>query len=251
MGEVRRLAVYKDVIFPGIEQFYGYDDPEQAWYQYMSNVESSLEALGVQRDPDGSYRSRIGTMLRSGVSDDLFIQMTPTFIKAQNNQQYAEQLDRWFRRELGRGLDFDTWFDVLSGVAQGEVTDVVNKAVLAYTSQQQLGQAVSDADIERIAGQKTFTEETATQAFNDFATYMRAMDGVIGKYGVTRDELLSLATGISTQSGRSLEETQALAQQAAREAGVADDEKLKFYLGFSPLGNPERPGMKPLAPEGA
>lgn len=252
MSEVRNLPVYQNEIFPGITNFFGYDDPEQQWYAYQSNVEDALESLGVKRDPDGSYRKTIGQMLNNKVSDSLFMQMTPTFIKAQNNIQYAATLDKWFQKELGRSIDFNSWYDVLSGTADADALDVANKATLQHTSTQALGgDALTDAEVERVAGSTTLSEEQARMAMSEFGQTLQSMEGVMGKYGVTRDELISLATGIESPTGRSLQETRRLAQQAAMEAGMQDDEKLKYYLGFSPLGRPERPGLQDLAPEGA
>jgi hypothetical protein len=36
-----------------------------------------------------------------------------------------------------------------------------------------------------------------------------------------------------------------------RENDLFDDEKISFYVGFTPAGTPVRPGLQPLAPEGA
>ncbi len=251
LGELRNTSFYRDVLYPGIEQFFGLDDPEQAWYAYYANVVSGLEALGVDPGPDGSYRGIVGQMLRQRVDDVLFADMTNTFIRAQSSPEYAEILDEWFQSELGRSLDFDTFFDVLSGQTTADVREVVEKATLAYQSQVQ-GVDITDEDIRRIASARQgIDDRVAADIFTSYARALQAVSGVLGRYGITADEILSAAAGIESPTGRSLEEIQRLTRQAAREAGQIDDEKLDVFLSFTPLGTPQRPGLGTLAPEGA
>ena len=249
MAKIRATDFYKNELFPGIESFYHMsDDPEREWYQYMANVRPILESLGVDPGSDG-YRSVVGDMLNSGVSDETFVNMSGIFMRAATSQEYASALDEWFQIELGTSLDFDTYYDVLAGNAEAEVRDVVNKAVLEYQSQQQ-GAGLTNEQIARIAERRpAITDSDAAAFLNQFMESMTAVRDVSSRYGLSSDELLSAAAGIETPTGRSIEEVQRLARQAAGEAGRLDDEKVKFFLDFTAMGTPRRPGLSGLAPE--
>jgi hypothetical protein len=56
---------------------------------------------------------------------------------------------------------------------------------------------------------------------------------------------------ITSAGGRSPVEIRNLVAKLARENDLMDEEKLNFYVGFTPSGSPFRPGLTALAPEGA
>ena len=248
MAAIRQTDFYQNTLFPGITAFYNTDDPEAQWYQYFANVRPVLEALGVDPGSDG-YRQVVGDMLKSGVSDQTFVNMQGVFMRAATSESYANALDEWMQIETGRGLDFDTWYDVLAGTPEAEVRDVVNKATIAYQNEQ-TGAGLTDEQIARIGENRAgVTDSEAAGFLNQYLESLTSVRDVVGRYGVTADEILSAATGISSESGRSLEEIQRLTRQAAGEAGRMDDEKIKFFLDFTPMGTPRRPGLAGLAPE--
>ena len=248
MAQIRQTDFYQNDLFPGITAFYQLDDPEAAWYQYYSNVRPVLESLDVDPGDDG-YRTVIGDMLRSGVSDTAFANMSGVFMRAATSPQYAEVLNEWTQSELGRPLDFDTWYDVIAGVAEADIRDVVNKAVVAYQSSQ-LGAGLTYRQVTRIAEQRPALTDAESAGFlRDYLQSVTSVRDVLGRYGITADDILSASAGISSDTGRSLEEIQRLTRQAAGEAGRLDDEKIKFFLDFTPMGTPRRPGLSGLAPE--
>lgn len=248
---LRNTSFYQNDLYPGISNFYGEADPETAYRQYMANVETSLELLGVDK-VDGSYRQVVGDMLDQGISDEVFVEMSSTFIRAQQSPQFAEILNQWTVNKLGRPLDFDTWFDVLAGQAPADVALVAESATLAYAASQQ-GVDVSAGQIQAIAEQSDLSDAAAAQAFNTYAQGLTALgERGLSKYSLTREEILAAAAGIKPSSGRSIEEVQRLTRQAAEEEGVLDDPKLQFFVGYDPnRGTPNRPGLNPLAPESA
>jgi hypothetical protein len=69
--------------------------------------------------------------------------------------------------------------------------------------------------------------------------------------GLTRDDIISSMAGVASGSGRSVDEVRLQIAKLARENDLFDEEKLSFFIGFDPLGRPNRPGLQSLAPEGA
>jgi hypothetical protein len=255
MAMKRNTNFWKNVLYPGIENLYSTTaDPETAWNNYTRSVEDSLVALGVPRDADGTYKSQVGKMLTQKVEDSTFNELAPTFVRAANSPQYADTLNQWTQRELGKPLDFDNWFNVLAGEAEPDLLAVVEKAGLQYQAEQQ-GLQLSTDQISKIAEQADLSEQGAAEAFATYEQILTSLAGTLGndpKYAITQDEILSLATGIKPDSGRSTEEIRKYAAQAAREAGALDDQKLQFFVGYDPVrGTPNRPGLNPLAPESA
>ncbi len=245
---MRQTKFYKETLYPGIEKFYGFTDPERRYEDYTSRVSQGLEALGVNKDSDGSYRTAVGTMLNKGVGEMAFLTAVPAFIKATSSSDYFSVLDQWMQREGHPGLSFDNWFDAIAGQAPPEVAEVIEKATLQFSAEQQ-GVGVSRDQISRISGLSDLNEEDARAAFADAAEILRAVGGDLGQYGVTQDEILSLVTGIKSDSGRSLQEIAGLAEQIGKERGRADDRKLSFFTDYSRSGTPQKIGLAALSPE--
>ena len=255
MAEKRNTNFWKNELYPGIETLYGKtSNPEGAWVNYNRSVEDNLVQLGVPRDPDGSYKSQIGMMLNAGVEDTVFNDYAPSFVRAQRNAAYANVLNQWTQRDLGKTITFDDWFNVVAGEAPAEIADVVEKAGIQYVAEQQ-GLTLTSDQIGRVAELSDLTESQTAEAFTQYQQILTSLAGTLGndpKYAITEDEILSLATGIKAPTGRSTEEIRKYAVQAAREAGALDDQKLQFFVGYDPVrGTPNRPGLNPLAPESA
>jgi hypothetical protein len=49
----------------------------------------------------------------------------------------------------------------------------------------------------------------------------------------------------------SADEVRLKVAKIARENDLFDEEKVSFYIGYTPAGTPVRPGLATLAPEGA
>ena len=251
MAEKRNTTFWKEVLYPGIEKFYGKTaSPEQAWTNYASSVESSLIELGYKRDADGSYKTVVGDLINGNVEVQSFKDMVPTFVKAQQNPQYFEALDKWSNQMLGKDLEFGEWFDILDGTAPPELASLAEAATLSYTAAQR-GTTITDAQIERLTSIDDLSEADAQQLFSEFDSALTALgERGLDRYGLTKDEILSLAGGIKPESGRSLEVIRNKAGQAMREEGLLDDKKISFFVGYdSAKGTPIRPGLNPLAPE--
>ena len=251
MAAKRDTDFWKNTLYPGIEKFYGKTaNPEQAWATYASSVESSLIELGYRRDADGTFKTVIGELIFGNVEVQSFKDMVPTFVKAQQNPEFFDALDRWSNQMLGKDLEFDDWFSILDGTAPPELASLAEAATLSYTAAQR-GSTITDAQIERLTSIDDLSEADAQQLFSEFDSALTALgERGLDRYGLTKDEILSLAGGIKPDSGRSLEVIRNKAGQAMREEGLLDDKKISFFVGYdSAKGTPIRPGLNPLAPE--
>jgi len=247
----RDTHFWKDVLYPGIEKFYGRTaNPEAAWANYSSSVESSLIELGYQRDDDGSFKSTIGELLDGNVEAQTFKDMVPTFIKASQQPEFFNALDQWSNTMLGVDLEFGEWFDLLDGNATPELQEVAQAATLTYQAQTR-GTTISNDQISRIVAQTDMNEQQVQSLLGEFDSALTALgERGLGRYDLSRDEILALSAGISPESGRSLEQIRQKAGQAMREEGLLDDQKISFFVGYdSAKGTPIRPGLNPLAPE--
>lgn len=252
MAQLRKTDLWTKQLYPGISSLYGQTtDPEGAWISYQRNVESSLESLGYGRDPDGSYRQAIGQMLAKGIGDQLFVDAVPTFIRAEGSTAYRAALGKWTQAELGKDLDFNSWFDVLAGEAAPEIGRVLELAQLQYAANT-AAVGASDSILRRLAADTNMSEADALAAFNSVERNLLALgDSGLGRYGLTQDELISAFAGIQAPSGRSIEQVRLLAQKAAVEIGLSDDVNTELFVGFTERGTPERTGLKALSPERA
>jgi len=252
MAELRRTDLWTQTLYPGISTLLGRTaEPEQAWLTYSNTVEQGLNALGYDRDPDGSYRQAIGNMLTKGVDGDLFVESVPTFVRAEQSTNFRSALGQWTQAMLGKDLDFSTWFDVLAGEAPPEIARVVELAQLQYAANA-TSVGINSTLLQRIAADTNLSEAQAVAAFNETERNLLALgDEGLGRYGLTQDELVSAFTGIQPPSGRSIEQVRLTAQKAAVELGLSDDVNTDLFVGFTPRGVPERPGLKALSPERA
>ena len=249
---LRGTGYWKNTLYPGIEKLYGMTDrPEDAYKQYIANIAPSLDRMGVPKDADGSYKSTAKTLLLSGVSDTALSDNAKTYIRAQNSTDYAESLNKWTTRLLGKSFSsFDEWFDVLAGDSPSDIQEVVEVATLNYVSNNK-GSTVSDGMLREV-GQKTdLSEEQMGQLFSDYERSLLALgDRGLGRYGLTTQDILAAKAGYQRDSqGRPVTRTNQLVKKAAKEEGLMDDNKAQFYASFNERGSLVKPGLGAIAPE--
>jgi hypothetical protein len=252
MAALRGTNFWQDVLYPGIDRFYGQTtEPEALWADYNRTVKGALEALGYEPDSDGSYRSLVGEMLKKGVKEDAFVQSAATFIRAEQSPDFRNTLNKWTVAKLGREVSFGEWFDLLAGQTTTEIAEVVELANLQFAAER-AGLQVAAQHLENLAGALDLTEEQAFAAFNNVERQLLAIgDENLARYGLSQADLVAASAGILPESGRSIETVRQQARKAATELALIDDVKSALFVGFSSRGTPERPGLKALAPEGA
>lgn len=249
----RNTNFWKKELYPGIENLYDRtSEPEKAYADYMNQVTPALQALGYEPGADGTFKNQISKMLNKKIDSNVFLSQVPTFIQAKQNAEFAGILNQWAKRDLGRNIGFNDWFSLMAGESQPELEQVAERAQLEWVAQNQ-GTQLTQGEIEGIAGRTQLDPAEAQRAFSEFNQGILSLgDEGLKKYGLSRDEVLSAAVGVQAQgTERTLDETKLLVAKTARELGLADDEKINFYVGFNPQGTPNRPGLQTLRPEGA
>lgn len=249
-AEQRNTNFWKNELYPGIENLYGRtQNPEQAYESYRNQVAPYLAELGYDAGADGLFKDSVQRMLDGKIDSNVFITQVPTFIRATQNPEFAAVLNQWAERDLGRSVDFNDWFDLMEGEAAPELNDIAERASLQWAADNQ-GSTISQSQIEDIASRSQLSEAEARAAFSEFNQSVLALgEEGLSKYGLNRDEVLSVAAGVAPTSGRSIDEVKLLVAKTAREQGAADDEKINLYVGFDALGRPTRPGLGSLRPE--
>lgn len=248
----RDTDFWKNTLYPGIENLYPISmNPEQDYATYVAQVTPALLALGYEPGADGTLKSTVADMLNQKIDSNVFISQVPTFIRATQNAEFATVLNAWAERDLGRTIDFNDWFDLMAGESQPDLEQVAERATLEWVAQNQ-GTTLSQTEIESIAAKTQMDPLDAQRAFSEFNQGILSLgDEALGRYGLSRDEVLSAAVGVAPTSGRTIDEIKLLVSKTAREQGLADDEQINFYVGFNPMGQPIRPGLQSLSPEGA
>lgn len=258
-AEIRNTNYYQNVLYPGINKIMatGTSTPEQDWKRYSNSVERSLDLLGYQRDADGTFGSAVGEMLESGIQSDTFNQFAPTFVRAEQSQDFAGVLNQWTQNELGKDIAFEDWFDVLEGTAEQDLMGVVEKATIQYQAERADTQ-LSASQISRLAGLTDLSEAQMTVAFSNAEQALLSVGANdLARYGLTESALVNSAFGIETDEGDPLStdgsaftatEVQRRAAKAARELGIRDDNKASFFVGFTPDGRPQRQGLAAANP---
>ena len=248
----RQTTFWKEVLYPGIEAFYGKTSaPEQAWQQYVGGVVVALAQLGYEKDEDGTYNSIIKDMLDRGIDAETFLAQVPTFLLATQNEEFAAILSEWTLRELGIEIGFQEWFDLMEGNSSVELEDVAEKAKLAWVAQNQ-GTSITNEEIVALAERTQLSLAQAAAAFSSVNQAMLALGPKgLERGGLTRDDILSTMAGVAPEGGRSIEEVRLAIAKLARENDLFDNEKINFFVGFDPLGRPNRPGLEVLSPESA
>ena len=251
-AEQRQTTFWTDVLYPGIDTLYGKTtDPEKAWLAYEKSVSTALGELGYDKDANGTYDSTIGRMLDTDIDAEAFLSQVPTFLLAVQNSAFAQTLNQWAERDLGKSIDFNNWFDLMAGESQPELDAVVERAQLAFESQN-AGLNLGVASITDLAARTELSQAEAVQTFASMQQTLLALGDVgLARGNLTSDEILRTFAGIDPGSGRSVQEVKLQIAKLSKEQGLFDDEKLNFFVGFTPGGVPSRPGLASLTPEGA
>jgi len=259
-AEVRNTDYYQNTLYPGISNFLtaGSTNPEAEYLRYVSGVDSSLEMLGYERDANGTYRSVAGDMLDRGITVSKFNSFAPTFVRAEQSQEFASTLNKWTEQDLGVSITFDDWFDVLDGNSAPDIAQVVEKATLSFTAQN-VGTTLDDATITRLANLTDLSETQMRTAFTSAEEALLAVGAVdLARFGLTQEALISSAFGVESTGADPLStdgtaftatEIRKRARKAARELGLQDDRQAQFFVGFNAGGRPIRTGLSAGAPE--
>ncbi len=248
-AEIRNTGFYQEVMYPGISVFLaeGASDPEGEWVRYANSVAEGLKELGVTPDSDGSFKSSIGILLEGGVDDGNFLEMVPTFIKANQSAAYRDALNQWTEAELGKNVTFDDIYDIMAGTVPEDMRETVERANLTYYSGQRDLQ-LDDKVVKRIARETDLTEQEIAANFTDLELQMMALgDKGLKNAGLSTRALALAAFGQETKFGTAAETIQA-ANKFALERGMLDDPKAQLFLGFDERGRPVRPGAAGLSP---
>jgi len=255
-ADIRNTDFYQNTLYPGISKFLqeGVSNPEAVWKQYTANVSESLRVLGVQPDADGSFRQTIGSMLSSGISDTEFTTFAPVFIRAAQSPEYADALNLWVQRDLGREITFEDVFNVLNDTSDVELASAVESANIQFQAER----AGVDIDRSLISVLTSTTDFTEAQIAANFTTSEQRMlalgDSGLKRAGLTQQALIMSAfgnTGLIDGKEVSAAEVTQRASKFALELGLEDDPKAQLFVGFTPEGTPTRPGLAALSPEGA
>lgn len=249
LAMMRDTGVYKDVLYPGIENFYaGYDDPEAQYNLYKNNVIPALKRMGIAADSDGTYNSNIRTLLDSGVSDVAITTFAPIYNKAATNQAYAGELSRWTERFTGQSVsDFGSWFDVLAGTAPEDVLEIAEVAGLSWVADQQ-GFEISDTQLEMLGQELDLQEGEGRQLFSNTSRQLLAL-GASGlrRGGLDADMILRAEAGI----GGDVEAIKLKARKLAIEEGLVDDPSARLFTDYNREGAPVKLGLGSNVAEGA
>lgn len=251
-AELRQTNYWRNVLYPGIDVFYnqGVKEPEQAWRRYSDSISDGLRQLGIGGWEAGDRRHEVAKFLRAGVSDVEFNTFLPIAKRVQNNPDLKRNLDAWAIHELGRPLNFNEFFDVLTGTNDAELDRIIESATLAFSAER-AGVNISVADIRKIAEQTDLSEAGAIQAFTEQDRAILAIGNQdLAGYGITRGDILDAAVGATPRSGQSRAEIMNLTSKLATERGISDDPNARFFQGLNFAGQPVRTGLRALAPEG-
>lgn len=249
-AEIRNTNYYQNVMYPGITTLLdqGVDQPEAKWWQYHDSVTDDLGMLGYKKDADGTYRSTIGKMMTQGISDTVFKQMAPQFLRASQSPEFAASLDYWLDKTAGRNVSFDDIFDAISGQSEGDLALAVEQGVIQFQSTLH-NTKLSDEQITRIATMTELSEAEIRTSFSSAEESLLALGNQgLSRYGLTEQALVSSAFGL-TEGNQSAEEIRRLAAKTTKELGLQDDKKAQFYASFNERGALIKPGLQALAPE--
>ena len=259
-AELRRTDYFQNTLYPGISTFMdqGIPNPEAAYWNYMQSVDSSLESLGYARGADGTFKNQMAEMLEAGITADEFREFAPTFVRAEQSQEFASALNKWTQRDLGVDVSFEDWFSVLEGTASAELDQVVERAQFQFVADS-TSTNLDDETITRLAANLDISEEQMRVSFNQAEQSLLSVgQHDLARYGLSQEALVASAFGLgsvgvdplsSDGSTFTAAEIQKRARKAATELGIRDDRKAQFFVGFDEGGRPVRQGLSASAPE--
>ena len=246
---LRNTDYYKDVLHPGIENFYAQsDDPEALYAMYKQNVEASLKSLGIPQDPQGGYGSQLASLLDKGVTDTAFATFAATYKQAQTNVGFAGALSKWTERFTGISISsFEDYFDVLAGNSPAEILEIAEIAGLQFMADN-AGFDISDQDLRNISEATSLDQEGAAQLFSRTARDLLALgERGLRRGNLTSQQVLEAEAGI----GGNVEKTRLLMSKLAREEGISDDPTATIFTDFNREGAPIKKGLQSSISEGA
>jgi hypothetical protein len=252
VAEQRKTSFWQNVLYPGIKNFYGRTtEPERAWTNYVDDVTPALTSLGYAKDAAGTYSPQIKKMLDQGIDAQIFLENAPVFQQAVQNSQFFDVYRQRAITELGKDVTFGDWFSVIKGEAAPELMKVAEGASVAYEAQQaKFG--LSEDMLQRMINERDLSAQEARNVFAEVNQAALALGETgLSRGGLTRDDILSAASGLAPTSGMSPDEVKLKVAKLAQENDLFDEDKLQFYVGFDSAGRPTRPGLASLAPEGA
>jgi hypothetical protein len=249
---LRQTDYYKTVMYPGIENFYAQsDNPEGQYAVYAQNVIATAKSLGLPADADGSYKSVVGQLLDSGVSDVAFANFASPYKQAQRNIGFADALSKWTEQFAGVPIEsFEDYFDILAGNAPADIQEIAEVAGLQFMADN-AGFAISDEQLQLIGEAVDLDQEQAGRLFSKTARNLLAL----GERGLRRGELtaqdvLEAEAGFSS-SGKDIEKIKLKMAALAREEGMSDDPTATIFTDFNREGAPVKRGLQSTISEGA
>lgn len=287
-AEIRNTKYYQETLYPGIKKILdsGVSNPEGVWWAYQDSVEGSLEALGYERDEDGTYGSKVGELLNQGINAEAIREFAPVFVRARDSADYAAVLNKWVEQGLGTSMDFEDWFDVLEGNTTPEMREVIERASIQWSAEQ-TKVLLDDETITRLASETELSEAQMMSALTQGQQWLLAVGNEnLSRFGLSQAALVNAAFGIGTNMSGATQtagtttavegddsvppvegeeepaesatdidpdevsalEIQRRAAKAATELGMQDDYKAQLYVGFDESGRPQRGGLSALAP---
>jgi N-acetylmuramoyl-L-alanine amidase/peptidoglycan L-alanyl-D-glutamate endopeptidase CwlK len=246
---LRNTDYYKDVLYPGIENFYAQsDNPEALYAMYKQNVTQVAKSLGLQADANGGYGSTVAALLDAGVTDTAFANFSTTYKQAQANVGFAGALSKWTERYTGTAIEsFEDYFDVLAGNAPAEVQEIAEAAGIQYMAEN-AGFEISDAQIQALGEQIDLSQEEAGALFSRTARDLLSLgESGLRRGNLTSQQVLDAEAGI----GGNVEEVKLRMSKLAREEGLSDDPTAAIFTDFNREGAPIKKGLQSTISEGA
>jgi hypothetical protein len=252
MAEIRGTDYYQNELYPGISSILASGEgglhPEAQWWAYHNSVEDNLASLGYAKDADGSYRSQLGNMLGKGISDTVFNEMAPNYLRASQDKEFASSLDYWLDKTAGRNVTFDDVFDALTGQTSGDLALAVEQGIIQFQANR-TSTSLSDEQISRIARMTDLHEREIGMAFSTAEENLLALgDQGLARYGLSEQALVSAAFGLD-EGDQTANEVRRLAKKTIVELAGQDDPKAQFYTTFDQRKRPVREGLAAAAPE--
>ena len=246
---LRQTDYYKDVLYPGIENFYAQtDNPEALYAMYTQNVNQTLKSLGTPQDADGSYKSTIANLLDKGVTDTAFGTFATTYKQAQTNVGFASALNEWTERYTGQSVStFEDYFDVLAGNAPAEVQEIAELAGIQFMAEN-VGFEITEQEIRTLGESLDLSQEEAGRLFSATARDLLAL----GERGLRRGDLTSTQVlEAEAGIGGNVEKIKLRMTKLAREEGLSDDPTATIFTDFNREGAPVKKGLQSTISEGA
>ena len=223
VGEIRKTDYYTQVVYPGIDEFYGRSaNPEQEWNTYYGNIEDVLRAYGFQPDPKRGFRDMVGELLGQGVDDSEVIGFQETWFRTRDAAPYLPILNEWLAEDGLPGLTLDTLFDTFAQTMPDELRSIAEKANIQYAVEQQ-GFSLSRTQISEFASRAALDAQGYERVANQVGSQLAALGPAgLDQTGYGVDHLLSAAAGLE-HGGVGAGDVRRRVQSVARSIAGDDD----------------------------